>query len=195
MWKPNLAKGLCPDRAAQGVSRSLPRCACADLRFARPFHSIFASVPRDGDASAVAHPHGGGNLRVVDNLDALASQEGRETIDALAGVSGNFAQRFLEEVASHFAGDDENHRQAEQEIVLSALGTTADIKLTSFALRLALTDHLSLPRDTDPDLLTEAEVIFVPPQASPKKASKPKAAPTLVKPAEKKTSAKKQRAA
>ena len=29
---------------------------------------------------------------------------------------------FLEEVASHFAGDDENPEQTEQEIVLSALG-------------------------------------------------------------------------
>ena len=81
---------------------------------------------------------------------------------------------FLEDVASHFAGDDENHEQTEQDIVLSALGTTADEKLTSFALRLALTDHLGLPRDTDPDLLTEAEAMFAPPQAKPKKASKPK---------------------
>ena len=102
---------------------------------------------------------------------------------------------FLEEVASHFAGDDENHEQTEQEIVLAALGNTADEKLTSFALRLALTDHLGLPRDTDPDLLSEAEALFAPPQAKPKKASKPKAAPTLVKPAEKKTRAKKQKAA
>jgi ParB family chromosome partitioning protein len=102
---------------------------------------------------------------------------------------------FLEEVASHFAGDDENHEQTEQEIVLAALGNTADEKLTSFALRLALTDHLGLPRDTDPDLLSEAEALFAPPQAKPKKASKPKAAPALVKPAEKKTTAKKQKAA
>jgi ParB family transcriptional regulator, chromosome partitioning protein len=102
---------------------------------------------------------------------------------------------FLEEVASHFAGDDENHEQTEQEIVLAALGNTADEKLTSFALRLALTDHLGLPRDTDPDLLSEAEALFAPPQAKPKKASKPKAAPTLVKPAEKKTPAKKHKAA
>ena len=102
---------------------------------------------------------------------------------------------FLEEVASHFAGDDENHEQTEQEIVLDALGNTADEKPTSFALRLALTDHLGLPRDTDPDLLSEAEALFAPPQAKLKKASKPKAAPTLVEPAEKKTTVKKQKAA
>ncbi len=102
---------------------------------------------------------------------------------------------FLEEVASHFAGDDENHEQTEQEIVLAALGNTADEKLTSFAMRLALTDHLGLPRDTDPDLLSEAEALFAPPQAKPKKGSKPKAVPALIKPAEKKTTAKKQKAA
>jgi ParB family chromosome partitioning protein len=60
---------------------------------------------------------------------------------------------FLEGVASHFAGEDENHEQTEQEIVISALDSTADEKLTSFALRLALTDHLGIPRDTDPDVL------------------------------------------
>jgi ParB family transcriptional regulator, chromosome partitioning protein len=102
---------------------------------------------------------------------------------------------FLEEVASHFAGDDENHEQTEQEIVLAALGNTADEKLTSFALRLALTDHLGLPRDTDPDLLSEAEALFAPPQAKPKRASKPKASPTLVRQAETKVTAKKQKAA
>ncbi len=102
---------------------------------------------------------------------------------------------FLEEVASHFAGDEGNHEQTEQEIVLAALGNTADEKLTSFALRLALTDHLGLARDTTPDLLSEAEALFAPPQAKPKRANKPKAAQTLVKPAEKKTTAKKQKAA
>jgi ParB family chromosome partitioning protein len=102
---------------------------------------------------------------------------------------------FLEEVASHFEGDDGNHDQTEQDMVLSALANTADEKLTSFALRLALTDNLGLPRDTHPDLLSEAEVLFAPPQAKSKKASNPKAAPTLVKPAEKKITAKKQKAA
>jgi ParB family chromosome partitioning protein len=102
---------------------------------------------------------------------------------------------FLEEVASHIAEDDETHEQTEQEIVLSALDTTADEKLTGFALRLVLTDHLGLPRDTDPDLLSEAEALFAPPQTKLKKASKPKAAPSLVQPTEKKRTAKKEQAA
>jgi ParB family chromosome partitioning protein len=103
--------------------------------------------------------------------------------------------KFLEEVASYFAGDDENVEQTEQEIVLAALANTADEKLTSFALRLALTDHLGIPRESDPDLLSEAEAAFASPQTKSKKASKSKAAPTLVKPAERKSVAKKQKAA
>ncbi|RXH54467.1 hypothetical protein [Granulicella sibirica] len=85
--------------------------------------------------------------------------------------------------------------QTEQEIVLAALADSADDKLTSFALRLALSDHLAIPRDTDPDLLSEAEALFAPAQARTKKASKPRTNPTLVKPAEKTATAKKQKAA
>jgi ParB family chromosome partitioning protein len=100
---------------------------------------------------------------------------------------------FLEEVASYFAGKDENTEQTEQEIVLAALDNCTDDKLTSFALRLTLTDHLGIPRDTDPNLLAEAETSFAPAQAKTKKASKSAATPTLVKSAAKKTTAKKQK--
>jgi ParB family chromosome partitioning protein len=102
---------------------------------------------------------------------------------------------FLEEITSHFAGDDENHGQTQQELVLSALDTTSDGKLTSFALRLALTDHLGLPRDTDPDLLSEAEALFAPAQSKTKKTSKANSTSSLVKPTEKQTSLKRQKAA
>ena len=105
---------------------------------------------------------------------------------------------YLEEVASHFAGKDENLEQTEQEIVLAALGDTADDKLTNFALRLALTDHLGIPRDTDPDLLSEAEAAFAPPHVKRSKSrngTKSKASPTLVNPGEKRTAAKKPKAA
>jgi ParB family transcriptional regulator, chromosome partitioning protein len=57
-----------------------------------------------------------------------------------------------------------------------------------------LTDHLGVLRDTN--LLSEAEAVFAPPQpkqSKPKNASKSKAAPALVKPAQKNT-AKKQKA-
>ena len=63
---------------------------------------------------------------------------------------------FLEEVAIHFASGDENAQQSDDEIVLAALDGTADEKLTSFALRLVLSDHIGIPQESQPDLLTEA---------------------------------------
>jgi ParB family chromosome partitioning protein len=69
---------------------------------------------------------------------------------------------FLEEVASHFANGDENSQQSDDEIVLAALDGTADEKLTGFALRLVLSDHVGIPHESQPDLLTEAEQVFAP---------------------------------
>jgi ParB family chromosome partitioning protein len=105
---------------------------------------------------------------------------------------------FLEEVASHFAGTDENTQQTDEEIVLAALDNTADDKLTSFALRLALTDHTGIPRENEPDPLSEAETVFAPsePRSSkPKTVIKSKEKPTLVKTPQKKSPVKKQKAA
>ena len=69
---------------------------------------------------------------------------------------------FLEEVASHFANGDENAQQSDDEIVLAALDGTADEKLTGLALRLVLSDHIGIPHESQPDLLTEADQVFVP---------------------------------
>ena len=82
-------------------------------------------------------------------------------------------------------------------VALAALGNAAGEKLTSFTLRLGLTNHLGILRDTDtdPDPFSEAEALFAPSQAKPKKARKTTAIPTFVKPAEKKVTAKKQKAA
>ncbi|MCU1323068.1 MAG: Chromosome partitioning protein ParB family [Acidobacteriaceae bacterium] len=104
---------------------------------------------------------------------------------------------FLEEVASHFAGNDENAQQTDEEIVLAAIDDTADDKLTSFALRVALTDYVSIPRENGPDPLSEAEAVFAPPQpkSSKKNASKAKETPTFIKTPQKKSPAKKQKAA
>lgn len=86
---------------------------------------------------------------------------------------------FLEEVATHFAKDDENTQQSDEEIVLSTLDGTADEKLTGLALRLVLSDHIGIPHESQPDLLTEAEQVFAPKRPKPVKAkaddsSKPK---------------------
>ncbi len=69
---------------------------------------------------------------------------------------------FLEEVATHFANGDENAQQSDDEIVLAALDAMADEKLTSLALRIVLSDHIGIPHESQPDLLTEAEQVFAP---------------------------------
>jgi ParB family chromosome partitioning protein len=77
---------------------------------------------------------------------------------------------FLEEVASHFSMSEENTQQSDEEIVLAALDSTADEKLTGLALRLVLSDHLAIAHEGQPDLLIEAERIFMPKQPKAEKA-------------------------
>lgn len=45
--------------------------------------------------------------------------------------------------------------------MLASLDSTADEKLTGLALRLVLSVHLAIPREGQPGLLTEAELLFV----------------------------------
>jgi ParB family transcriptional regulator, chromosome partitioning protein len=130
--------------------------------------------------------------RILDNAPATFTPAQLRTFLRLIVEIDPYS--FLEEVASYFAGDDENARQTEEEIVLAALTSTADDKLTGFALRLALTHHVAIPRDGEPDPLTEAAEVFAPAQPKPSK-SKPSSKPTLVKAVPKKTAAKKQKAA
>ena len=132
--------------------------------------------------------------RILDSAPAMFSAAQLRTFLRLLVHIDPYS--FLEEVASHFAGNDENTQQSDEEIVLAALKSTADDKLTSFALRLALTDYLSIPRENESDPLSEAEAVFAPPQP---KSSKPKSSdktkPTLVKAPQKKNAAKKKAAA
>jgi ParB family chromosome partitioning protein len=104
---------------------------------------------------------------------------------------------FLEEVATHYANSDENTQQSDDEIVLAVLDVTADETLTGLALRLVLTDHIGIPHESQPDLLTEAEQIFATKKAKSLKAkgdgsSRPK--PTAVKASAKKETTKKRAA-
>jgi len=97
---------------------------------------------------------------------------------------------FLEEVASHFANGDENSQRSDDEIVLAALDGTADEKLTGLALRLVLSDHIGIPHESQPDLLTESEQVFVPMKP---KAVKPRGdGSTKPKPTDEKQSAKRE---
>jgi ParB family chromosome partitioning protein len=86
---------------------------------------------------------------------------------------------ITEDVADHFAEENNDHQQTPEEILTAALSETPDEKLTSFALRLALTGYVTIPNKNELDYLSEAEAMFVPAQPAKKK---PKAnKPNLIK--------------
>ena len=78
---------------------------------------------------------------------------------------------FTDGVAAHFVGDDENNQQSAEEVLLSVMDGMEDDKLPAFALRLALTGHVDIPREGEIDHLIEAEKLFAPsqPKTQPKK--------------------------
>jgi ParB family chromosome partitioning protein len=79
--------------------------------------------------------------------------------------------QFTDDVATHFVADENNQRTAE-EILTSVVGGLEDEKLTSFALRLALTTHAGIPRENEIDCLTEAEHVFALPKPKKQEAKK-----------------------
>ena len=79
---------------------------------------------------------------------------------------------FAEDVAAYFVGDNENNQQTPEDVLASTLASLPDEKLTGFALRLALTGHTDIPRESDFDFLAEAESVFVPHQPKKKPAAK-----------------------
>ena len=120
------------------------------------------------------------------------------TLTATAAAPRDFTVYAFDDVAEQLAANEENTQQTSEEILLSIIDGLQDDKLTGFALRLVLTAHTSIPRESEIDFLTEAEAAFAPPQ--PKKTATKKAkATTPIKAAQKaaakKTTAKKQVAA
>jgi len=101
---------------------------------------------------------------------------------------------FADDVAEEIAEADENDKRTTEEVLLAAIDSLGDEKLTGFALRLALTSHVAIPREGEVDFLAEAEATFLQSQTLPKKASSRKAGtPTAIK--ARKTTAKKKTAA
>jgi ParB family chromosome partitioning protein len=129
--------------------------------------------------------------RILENAPAMfTTTQLRVFLRALCNLD---PYSLTDDVAEHFADDNENNQQTAEEILALALSETPDEKLTSFALRLALTGYVGIPREGEFDFLTEAEAAFVPPQ--PKKEKKLGKAPTSNKPAAKKNATKKKVAA
>ena len=99
-----------------------------------------------------------------------------------------FADDLVEDIA------DETDRRSPEEVLLASIDATADDKLTRFAIRLALSGHVGIPRENEHDFLSEADAVFFPPQkdARAKKTTKP---PVPLSKPKTKNKAKKQRAA
>ncbi len=101
---------------------------------------------------------------------------------------------FADDVAEESAGADENERRTAEEVLLAAIDSLGDEKLTGFTLRLALTSHVAIPRESEMDFLAEAEAVFAPPK--PRKTSGRKTrTPAPTEATSKRTVAKKKTAA
>jgi ParB family chromosome partitioning protein len=133
--------------------------------------------------------------RILDKAPAMFSAaQLRVFLRALVNID----PYTFDDVAENFA-DDENNQQTSEEILLSTIDGLPDDKLTGFALRLVLTAHIPIPRESEIDYLAEAETSFAPPQPKKTASKKTTTIPTPIKAAKKsaakKTTAKKEVAA
>ena len=98
--------------------------------------------------------------RILDHAPAMFSaSQLRVFLHALINLD---PYSFTDDVAEHFAAEDQDHNTTSEEILRAAVDALADDKLTGFALRLVLTGDLPIPDGGEVDLLTEAEAAFVP---------------------------------
>jgi ParB family chromosome partitioning protein len=107
--------------------------------------------------------------RILDN--APATLNGPQLRVLLRALIHTDPYDFIDDVAAHFVGDDENNQQGVEEVLNSVIDQLDDEKLPGFALRLALTGHVDVPSEGEIDHLEEAEKLLAPvqPKAAPKK--------------------------
>ena len=83
--------------------------------------------------------------RILDHAPAMFSaSQLRVFLHALINLDH---YSFIDDVAEHFAAEDQDHNTTSEEILRAALNALADDKLTGFALRLVLTGNLPIPND------------------------------------------------
>jgi len=116
--------------------------------------------------------------RILANApDSFSAAQLRMLLRALVNLD---PYTFADDVAEEIAAGDENEKRTAEKVLLATIDGLGDEKLTGFALRLALTSHVAIPREGEVDFLAEAEAIFL--QPHPKKASSKKARkPTAIK--------------
>ncbi len=128
--------------------------------------------------------------RILDNAPKTFScPQLRVLLRALIDID---SYDFTDDVAAHFFGDDENNQQSAEEVLLFVMEAMEDDKLPAFALRLALTGHVDIPREGEIDHLIEAEKLFAP--AKPKTAAKKPTTKAFKKPANAKVRSAKKKA-
>jgi ParB family chromosome partitioning protein len=121
--------------------------------------------------------------RIIEQAPASFSPEQmRVFLRMLVNIN---AYDFLEEPAAYFS-TDENEQRSDDEVVLAGLSNTADEKLTGFALRLVLADHIGIPRENQRDWLAEAESVFAPKKSKAVKSKDTRAKPSAVRAVSKK---------
>ena len=86
---------------------------------------------------------------------------------------------FVDDLAEDIA--DENEARSAEEVLLATIDATADDKLTRFAIRLALSGYVGIPREGELDFLTDAEAVFTPPEPKQAKTPKKQKQPTPIK--------------
>ena len=136
-------------------------------------------------------------VRILENApESFTAAQLRVLLRAIVNLDPyTFADDLAEDIA------DENEQRSAEEVLLSTIDNTTDDKLTRFALRLALSGHVGIPRESEFDFLTEAGAVFAPPRPkknSSKTAKKPTpitGSETSSTPMPKKAAAKKQIAA
>ncbi len=114
--------------------------------------------------------------RILENApETFTAAQLRVLLRAIVNLDPyTFADDLAEDIA------DENEQRSAEEVLLSTIDNTTDDKLTRFALRLALSGHVGIPRENEFDFLTEAEAAFAPPQPKKKSSNKAKT-PTPIK--------------
>jgi len=129
--------------------------------------------------------------RILENApETLNAIQLRVLLRAIVNLDPyTFADDLAEEVA------DENESRIAEEVLLATIDATEDDKLTRFAIRLALSGHVGIPRENEFDFLAEADAVFAPPRKKVEVSKAGKAPVALPKPKPRKKTAKKRIAA
>ena len=123
---------------------------------------------------------------ILDNAPAsLSNAQLRVLLSAIVNLD---PYTFADDLAEELTPEGDTERRSAEEVLLAAIDTTADDKLIRFAIRLALSSHVRIPRENEPDFLTEANAVFTPQPQAKQKASRKATRPTLVSPTAKKAS-------